>query len=61
MIVCLDINFLTFLAGVLVLWLEWRWYSFLGAMIASWTIGVVLCVFTLLLTGLIGFHIFLKC
>ena len=54
-------NFGCFLAGVGVVWAEGGWSGFIGQMVVGWTVGVVVLVFWLLVSGLIGFHIFLIC
>lgn len=61
MIVLLSVHFAIFLSTVLVVWLQWDWQLFLPAMATSWALSPILIIFTFLDSGLIIFHIFLRC
>jgi ABC-type bacteriocin/lantibiotic exporter with double-glycine peptidase domain len=53
------VNFILYLTAVALLWQEGNWGSFLTAMIFSWVFSVIIGVFSILLTGLVIFHMFL--
>jgi len=59
LILSIAINFSVYIAGMVVLWKEDGWRGFMAAMVAVWSLSVIVAVIEILVLSLLCFHIFL--
>lgn len=53
------VHLLLYIIAVALLWSEDTWGSYIGEMVFIWVVGIFAIIFTVMVSGLIGLHMYL--